>query len=269
MLLALVLACNNPAPASPPPAVTTLVFERWRIDGATPVAGPNPATIDVARGDLSRFALRALSGAPQTAPAWRDAFHLVAVTNAGMFHDTGAPVGLIVDNGTERGSDNPKMSGYLAWDPVSPTDPPAIVAGRDCAGFDLAALRRRYRSLMQSYRFLDCAGAALPWQDPKHYSAAGIGVDRANRIVFLHVRAAVTMAELARALATHDLAGALFLEGGPEASLVAGDKLSLMGSYETGFVENDDNHEFWRLPNVIGLVARQDHLHTRAVSGTR
>ena len=71
--------------------------------------------------------------------------------------------------------------------------------------------------------------------------------------MLLHARAAVTMAELSRALAAHDLAGAIFLEGGPEASLIAGE-LELVGSYETGFVENDDNHAFWALPNVIGLT---------------
>ena len=58
--------------------------------------------------------------------------------------------------------------------------------------------------------------------------------------------------ELSKSLATHDLAGALFLEGGPEATLVAG-KLSRVGSYETGFVENDDNHVQWALPNVLGI----------------
>ena len=61
------------------------------------------------------------------------------------------------------------------------------------------------------------------------------------------------MAELSTALAGHDLAGALFLEGGPEATLVAGQTV-LVGSYETGFVDNDDNHDEWALPNVLGLV---------------
>jgi hypothetical protein len=262
-------AVDGPASGAPCPVAAGaatlgpgLTVERWPI-AATPAAG-GPACVDVVRADLARYALRALSASgpradAPTAPAWRDESHLAAVTNAGMFHDDGAPVGLIVAAGTVRGADNPKMSGFLAWDPVSPSDPPVLVAGRNCAGFDLAALRRRYRSLVQSYRFLGCDGAALPWQDPKQYSAAGIGVDRAGRVVFLHARAAVTMAELAKALASHDLAGALFLEGGPEASLVArgpSGSLERVGSYETGFFEDDSNHRFWALPNVIGLLAR-------------
>jgi len=236
-----------------------LTVERWPI-AATPAAG-GPPCLDVVRADPTRFRLRALSSddAGRSATAWLAEHALVAVTNAGMFHEGGAPVGLVIAEGTARGTDNPKFGGFLAWDPVSPGDPPVIAAGKTCPAFDLAALRRRYRSLVQSYRLLDCDGAALPWQDPKQYSAAGIGVDRAGRIVFLHARAAVTMAELSTAIANHDLAGAIFLEGGPEASLVvrgSAGELARVGSYETGFVEHDDNHEFWALPNVIGLTTR-------------
>jgi len=264
VILLVAAACGDPlaAPAKAPDPCAVeraslgagLVHERWSL-GATPVAG-SPACVDVVRVDPARHAMRVLSDAKRrTAPAWRDAEKLVAVINAGMFHDDGAPVGLTIAGGRVLGIDNPKFGGFVAWDPVAAGDPPVMVTGSQCAGFDLAALRARYRSLVQSYRLLDCDGRALPWSDPKHYSAAAIGVDRSGRVVLLHARAAVTMAELSRALATHDLAGAIFLEGGPEATLIAGE-LERIGSYETGFVENDDNHEFWALPNVIGFTVR-------------
>lgn len=271
----------QPAPAAPPSPPTSspvpssdlapcpvalatlgagLAVERWEI-AATPVAGH--ACVDVVRADPARYALRVLSAADEagarSAPAWRDAFHLAAVTNAGMFHASGAPVGLIVSDGVPRSGNNTKMSGYVAWDPVSADDPAVTIAGRDCAGFDLEALRARYHTIVQSYRLLGCDGEALPWKDPKQYSAAALGVDRTGRIVFLHARAAVTMTELAASVAGHDLAGAVFLEGGPEASLVARGpegELARVGSYETGFVEHDGNQAFWSLPNVIGLLPR-------------
>lgn len=282
----LLVACGSRESASPPvappvpalrePVATTpllpcptdlhslgagLRVERWPIT-ATPAAG-GPPCVDVVRADATRFALRVLSAADEagarSAPGWRDAFHLAAVTNAGMFHASGKPVGMIVTEGTVRSADNTKMSGYLAWDPVNATDPPVQLAGRDCPDFDLPALRARYHSIVQSYRLLGCVGEALPWKDPKQYSAAAIGLDRAGRIVFLHARAAVTMAELSRSIAAHDLVGALFLEGGPEASLVARGpdaELARVGSYETNFVENDSNQAFWNLPNVIALLPR-------------
>jgi hypothetical protein len=243
--------------SDPTPLGAGLVVEH-HVLAATPAAGT--PCIDVVRADLARFQLRILSashdGAARTAPDWRDAFHLAVVINAGMFHESGAPVGLLVEDGVALGADNAKMSGFVAFGARSPDDPPALATGRSCAGFDLADLRRRYHSIVQSYRLLGCDGAALPWADPKQYSAAAIGVDRAGRAVFLHARAAVTMSELSAALASLDLTGALFLEGGPEASLVArGDAGSLerIGSYETHFVENDSNAVFWSLPNVIGL----------------
>lgn len=253
----IIVDAGAPCPVATPDLGDGLEAERWAI-AAQPIAG-GPPCIDVVRADLTRYRLLAASGPDRNAPAWLAALGLVAVTNAGMFHEDGAPVALVVADGVAHGKDNPKMSGYLVWDPVDPRDPPAAIHGRDCAGFDLATLRRRYRSLVQSYRFLGCDGRALPWQDEKRYSAVAIGVDRSGRIVFAHARAAVLMRELAAALASYDLAGALFLEGGPEASLVAhGPRgaLDRVGSYETGFVENDDNVAFWTLPNVIGLAAR-------------
>jgi hypothetical protein len=48
----------------------------------------------------------------------------------------------------------------------------------------------------------------------------------------------------------------MYLEGGPEASLYVKDgdfEAMHIGSYETGFNENDDNHTFWALPNIIGV----------------
>jgi hypothetical protein len=249
-----------------------LEIERWVLDvpTATPTA---PPCVDVVRADATRFTLKVLSTHNEITDAvppdkrgrdamgWLSAFHLSAVTNAGMFHESGEPVGLIVADGAARSNDNAKMSGYLAWDPIDASDPPVTLAGRDCPDFDLAKLRARYHSIVQSYRLLGCDGGALPWKDPKQYSAAAIGLDRARRIVFLHARAAVTMAELSKELASHDLVGALFLEGGPEASLVAKGsegELAVVGSYETNFVENDENKSFWWLPNVIALEPRSD-----------
>jgi uncharacterized protein YigE (DUF2233 family) len=229
---------------------------------ATPATSIEPC-FDVVRADLSRYQLRVLTkaqeGSSLPAPQWRDRYKLVAVTNAGMFHSQGAPVGLVIQDGVAVSSDNRKFLGYLAFDPRSPADPPAIIAGRDCPGFDLAALRTRYRSIVQSGRLLGCAGEALPWSDTKQYSAAAIGIDREGRAVFIHTRAAVHMTELAQAVTALGLVGALFLEGGPEASLVvrgtSGD-LTRVGSYETNFVENDENKSFWWLPNVVALERR-------------
>lgn len=51
----------------------------------------------------------------------------------------------------------------------------------------------------------------------------------------------------------------MHLEGGPEASLslrAPGLHVDLAESYETGFMENDDNESQWPIPNVLGVVRR-------------
>ncbi|HUS33107.1 MAG TPA: phosphodiester glycosidase family protein [Kofleriaceae bacterium] len=255
-----------PAPRPEAPCAADIVLgpgleHERRAIAATKSPTSDTPCLDIVRADLATYRLRVLSSSrdgngSHPAPWWRDTFHLVAVTNAGMFHEGGDPVGLVVEDGATLGHDNKKFSGYLAFDDAGN----ATIAGRDCPGFDLAKLRTQYRSVVQSGRLLGCNGEALPWKDKKQYSAAAIGLSRDRKqVVFLHARDAVTMTELATAVAELDLSGAIFLEGGPEASLVvrgAKSELSRVGSYETGFVENNENQSFWWLPNVIALETK-------------
>ena len=255
-------ACGHPeaAPISDCPRGPTALDNGLTAERVALVPG---TCMDLVRADPSKLRLRVLTasrdGSSHTAPAWREVFHLTAVINAGMFHADGSPVGLIVEDGVPVGVDNRKFGGVLAFDPRAPGDPPAVITGRDCAGFDLAALRAKYRSLVEDPRLLGCSGEAIEWADAKRYSAAAVGIDRAGRFVFVHARAATTMSSLSHALAALDLEGALFLEGGPEASLVVKGELgelSRVGSYETGFLENDGNLAFWWLPVVLALQPR-------------
>jgi len=251
-------AATLPCPSGKRNLGNGLTAERRPLD-ATPALDLEPC-FDVVRADGKAYHFdlltKAHDGTSQPATGWRERFRLTAVTNAGMFHASGKPVGMLVDDGVALSKDHPQFGGYLAFGPRDPSDPAITITGRDCAGFDLAALQRRYASILQANRLLGCSGEALPWKDPKQYSASAVGVDRDGNPVFVHARAAVTMTELARAVATLDLAGALFLEGGPEASLVVrgtDGEMSRVGSYETGFVENDENKTFWWLPNVLAL----------------
>ena len=58
-----------------------------------------------------------------------------------------------------------------------------------------------------------------------------------------------------------DLQCAQHLEGGPEASLYLshnGITIEKVGSYETDFNENDDNYAYWPIPNVLGIIKRNE-----------
>lgn len=119
------------------------------------------------------------------------------------------------------------------------------ILGRSCAGADVASLRRTYRAVIANYRLLDCEGRAISWKDDKIYSAAAIGMDREGWVVLAHARAPHRMDELARLLAA------------PELRLVAAGGVTVdgMGSYETGFREDDTNAAYWEIRNVIGFAA--------------
>lgn len=230
---------------------------RLAIPSALPTVEP---CLDVVRIDLATHRLRLVmasrDGAPRPVPRWVAERDAVAAINAGMFGDDHRGLGLLRDRDhVDRDTDNPRYGGWLVFDPLDPADPPARVVGRDCPGVDAAAVRARYRGAIQSYRLLGCDGAALAWADDKRYSAAGFGLDRDGRLVLLHTRAPFRMGELAAAIAAADLGlvGALYAEGGPEATLVAGPWLRV-GSYETGFWEDDSNHAAWDVPNVLLAV---------------
>jgi hypothetical protein len=252
----LVVTC----PAPPRDLAPGIIHERVALDGE-PVIAVGDDCLDVVRIDLGGHRLRVLTalhdGGARPLDRWLADEELVAGINAGMFHDTLRSVGMLVGPGAvNNGDDNPAFGGFLAFDPVDPASPALVVAGRDCVGFDLVELRERYRSISQSYRFVGCDGEALGWKDPKAYSAAAIGVDRDGWLVLLHARAPHRMREVARTIAALELVGAIFVEGGPEASLLVRGRdgeVARVGSFETGFVENDGNHAFWELPNIVGV----------------
>ena len=195
---------------------------------------------------------------------WADRAGAVAVINASMFHDGGRSTGLLIDRGkavVEK--TNTKFGAFLATAPRGNTLAPVTMWGRGCPGATLATLKRGYETVVQNYRLLDCDGRPIHWKDDKIYSAAAVGVDRVGRILFIHLRAPYKMATFTKMLTdpVHDLdlVAAMYVEGGPEATLFTkvGDRRGLfVGSYETNFLENHDNKTPWPLPNVIMLVPK-------------
>ena len=123
-------------------------------------------------------------------------------------------------------------------------------------------MRRTFRSVVQGYRMMiDCRGRAIPWRNTRRYSAAAFGSDNRGRAVFVHSRTPYRMRELNRMMADLDLGirGLVYMEGGPEASLVVRDpagSVTEIGSWEDGFNENDDNRALWDIPSVIGFAHR-------------
>lgn len=258
---------TNAARAAAPPATSGLLVERV-LAPLAPAVDVGDRVVTVVRVDprAFRIVLRTAGshGGARTAPRWADDLGLAGVANAGMFHPDLRSVGLLQSAGeVEQPRDNPRYSAFLAVDPVAPARnrPAVAIFQRGCPGFDLPRIRREYDTVLQSIAMLDCDGRPIPSPGRRVYSASAAGLDAAGRLVFVHVRTPYSMGAFREILASPavGLRAALYLEGGPEASLVvrAGtERVAEMGSYETGFFESDDNHRFWDIPNVIGFEAR-------------
>lgn len=223
------------------------------------------STARIVRVDGTKAEIRLLQGSetksnPLTAKEWAAKSGAVAVFNAGMFEPNDASTGYMR---------SPTFSSQAAWrkdynavllfGPKDGKDPAVRIADRKCE--DATGLAEKYRNAVQSIRMLGCAGETTWSASPKRWSAALIGVDGKGRLLLVHVRSPYSMKALTDELKKLpiDLVDLQYAEGGPEATLYLadGDKgREYVGSYETGFNEDNDNKHAWGLPNVIAVVPR-------------
>ncbi len=236
-------------------------------------ASPVPSTlgdsrITALRVDPTRFSVEVISATrehPQlimTAPEWARRHGLVAVINPGMFGlDYRTATFALIDQGHENNARMFEKAGSaLLAEPTDSTLPSARMLDLRCE--DLESLRVGYSSLVQSYRLLECDGTPAWQASSRIWSHALVGVDSQGRILFLHARSPWSTRQITEILLALplDLTRLHYGEGGPEATLYLrhGERqLLLVGSYETGFNENDSNRRSWALPNVIAVRARE------------
>ncbi len=241
-----------------------IVVDRVRASVA-PTVDVGDRRITIVRVDLDRYRLRILTaerhGGRRAVPDWVRDHDLAGAINAGMFLPSGRSVGFMMQDGDVVSNRRvSKYRGVVGFDPRRSGLDPLALGGRGC-GPGIDGMARRYRNVLQAYRVLDCRGRAVQWPTRKRYSAAAFGVDADGRAVFVHSRTPYRMTVFSRMLAEPSLRlrGLIYMEGGPEASLVVdaeGHSVRALGSYEDGFNPNDDNDEFWEVPNVIAFEAR-------------
>ncbi len=254
-----------------------LVVERHLAPEA-PEVPVGDRQITIVRVDLRAYRLRFLTearhGPRRPAPAWARDHRLAGVSNAGMFLPSGRSVGFMVQDGDVVSNRRvTKYRGTIGFEERAgaasstrtsdATAPPEAleVGGPGCPASDVDGFAARFRNVLQAYLLVDCAGRAMPWPNRKRFSAAAFGRDREGRAVFVHVRTPYRMEVFNRMLAnpTFGIRGLIYLEGGPESSLYVdaeGQRVTEVGSYETGFYESDANRAYWDLPNVVAFEAR-------------
>lgn len=201
-------------------------------------------------------------GYPMTAKQWANRYNLVATINAGMFElDYLSNIGYM-KNYSHVNNPNFKK-GYnsiLAFNPKRDDMPQVQIIDPKCQDFN--KLKAEYNSFAQSLRMIDCKQQNTWSQQQRIWSTAAIGMDKDGNVLFIHSRSPFTVHDFIDSLisAPIGIRNAMYMDGGPEASLYINthkEELGLIGSYETGFNENEDNSEFWDLPNVIGVEKKR------------
>jgi hypothetical protein len=200
-------------------------------------AEPSPvgdSRITVVRLDPAEWALTVASvcqpgeGGRRTARQWAQDHRLTIAINAGMFTaDHRTRVGYLRYNDHVNNSHVNSYQSVAAFGPRPGRAVPSFrIFDLDEPGVTMTAILDDYASALQNLRLVKRPGENRWHSRDKIWS----------EVALQH------------------------LEGGPEAQLYLrlGDvELDLCGSYETGFLENDDNLHAWPLPFVLGARPRR------------
>jgi hypothetical protein len=235
---------------------------------------PQPAEIGdskirILRIDPGRYELKLLNasvskkGRSLSAKQWCLQNGLVAAVNASMFQaDYKTSVSLMR---TRTHVNNPRLRKkdvtILAFDRLGTGVPEVKIIDRDCEDFKV--WKNKYGTLVQSIRMISCKGKNVWEQQPKKQSTVAIGMDEANRVLFIHVGSPYSTHDLINILKKLpiDIARAMYTEGGPQAQLyikTGAHEYEFVGHSEIDFSNNTNPLFSLPIPNVVGISLRKD-----------
>ncbi|MFH2133538.1 MAG: phosphodiester glycosidase family protein [bacterium] len=223
--------------------------------------------IRVLRIDPRLYGLRLLNTSANqwerglSAKEWSLRFNLGAAINASMYQkDHKTSVSLMRRKGHVN---NPRLSkdkAVLAFDRKDPGVPAVMIIDRQCDNYQ--ALKKRYRTLIQSIRMISCRGINVWKQHPDHWSTAAFALDNAGNVLFIHVKSPYSTHDLIDILLSLPLGidRAMYLEGGPQAQLFIqnGDETYEFSGYYSGAFGNSAPSGYaWPIPNIIGVFQKE------------
>jgi len=203
-------------------------------------------------------------GNMRTAKQWCKEFGLLAAINASMYQDTDPlkSTGYMKNyNHINNPYINAAFGAFMAFNPIDSSLPgPRFVDRR--LQEDWKAQIEKYHTVVQNYRMIS-KGKKKGWpQQKKLYSTAGVGMDKDNNVLFIHSPSPYSTHDFINILLSLpiDIDSAMYLEGGPEATLYISQKdlhTKSEGRYGALFGENFGDLSTLTLPNVIGIVKRK------------
>lgn len=227
--------------------------------------GSGNARILVLQIDPQKYSFKLLSasengGRKMTLKEWSEKHSLVAAFNAGMYQVDGiTSVGYMrnfkhINNGRLN-----KNKAVLAFGAVDRALPEIQIIDRECQDFE--SLKGKYQTLVQSIRMVSCDQKNVWSPQEAAWSTLGIGMDKNNKVLVFFSQQPYTVHDLIEMLLSLPLSlhNAMYLEGGPQASLyLSTPKLTLekCGNWEAVPDSHAAFQVSWPLPNVIGIVRK-------------
>ncbi len=217
--------------------------------------------IDPARYDFRLIAAAQFDTVQRTPREWCEQQGLTGAINAGMYSLTDH----LSASGYMRNFEhlnNPRFkagfNALLAFNPLDSSKPALRII--DMQNENWKPLLDQYQSCFQSIRMIDNNGKAVYWKSkPAQYcSMTVLAMDRAGQVLYIFTRSPYSANEMIDFMLESPLnvASAMYLEGGPEASLYAKtDSVEVIriGSFVSGTWARDDNQDFRTMPNVLGF----------------
>ena len=219
--------------------------------------------VDPGRAKIGAGLASEKGGETRTAAEWCRMSRFAVAINLGMYQtDYRSNVGYLRHG---RHVNNPRWNSYrsaVAINPSKPSLPPVLWLDLDPSAKPDPRLAE-YDIVVQNLRLISKDRKNVWARNDRRWSEAALAVDGRGRLLFLFTRAPHVMRDFNDLLLKLplDIAGAMHVEGGPEASLsihVPGLDLDLSGSYETGFRPDDGNAQQWRIPNVLGVLREEE-----------
>jgi hypothetical protein len=266
---------DQPASASSSSAISWQQAEDglYYAEVAMPLKSPiGDSRIHLIRIDPAKFNFRLLCATEhgfqkKKIQDWCEPRGMLAAVNAGMFHgynDIESYQGLTNTGYTRnyKHINNPALNSdkaCICFNAKDSSMPAFQITDRSCQNFQ--AVMKSYNTVIQGIRLFDCNQKVVWQKDQKKWSMCLMLTDRQGFAYFAHCRSPYTVNSFCNQLKTliPEINRGIYLEGGPESSLylnTSAKKWALMGSYETGFWEDDSNHDLWPLANVVGIVRK-------------
>lgn len=187
---------------------------------------------------------------------------MIGSTNAGLYRKDGLThAGYMKNYDHINNALLGKDQAVLAFNRTDDSVPEAQIIDREFLNFD--DLRHKYHTLIQGIRMLDSERRNVWRQQSEQWSMVVIGRNIYGEALFIFTRSPYSVHDFINILLELPLhlTETMYLAGGPSASLYFKHRkteLELLGSYETSTNENDDNHRARPIPNVIGIVAKEN-----------